>query len=92
MSLFEKYKKISKLKNKSTLSFNTVKLNRNSKHLLGINGKNHVAILFNASKPKGPLLASLKFAIPTHDSFWVVLAVSIILYQMFYIRFLQFFS
>ena len=53
MSLFEKYKKISKLKNKSTLSFNTVKLNRNSKHLLGINGKNHVAILFNASKPKG---------------------------------------
>jgi len=53
MSLFRKYKNISKLKNKSERSYNTVKLSRNSKHLLGINGKNHVAILFNASKPKG---------------------------------------
>ena len=53
MSLFKKYKKISKLKNKSSKSYNTVRLSRNSKHLLGINGENHVAILFNATKPKG---------------------------------------
>ena len=53
MSLYKKYKKISKLKNRSDKSFNTVKLSQTSKHLIGINGKNHVAILFKASKPKG---------------------------------------
>jgi len=53
MNLFQKYQKISKIKNRSTVSFNTVKLNRNSEHFLGVNGLNQVAILFNASEPMG---------------------------------------
>jgi len=53
MNLFQKYQKISKIKNRSTVSFNTVKLNRNSEHFLGVNGLKQVAILFNASEPMG---------------------------------------
>jgi len=53
MNLFQKYQKISKIKDRSPVSFNTVKLNRNSEHFLGVNGLNQVAILFNASEPMG---------------------------------------
>jgi|TARA_B100001964_G_C14244920_1_gene606911 hypothetical protein len=53
MRLFEKYKKITKPKNKNPKNYNTIKLNRNSEHFLGIDGSNQVTILFNASKPKG---------------------------------------
>jgi hypothetical protein len=53
MNLYQKYQKITKIKDRSPLSFNTVKLNKDSEHFLGVNGLNQVAILFNALEPTG---------------------------------------
>jgi len=53
MNLFQKYQKISKIKDRNPVSFNTVKLNKKSEHFLGVNGLNQVAILLNASEPMG---------------------------------------
>jgi hypothetical protein len=53
MTLLKKYKNISKIKNKDIKTYNSVKINQHSKHFLGINSENKVALLFNATKPKG---------------------------------------
>lgn len=53
MNLYQKYQKITKIKDRSPLSFNTIKLNKDSEHFLGVNGLNQVAILFNALEPTG---------------------------------------
>lgn len=66
MSLLKKYKSISKIKNKDIKTYSTVKISRHSKHLLGINGENKVAILFSATKPKGKK-ENIKYLNLDHD-------------------------
>ena len=50
MSLLKKYKNISKIKDKDIKTYSTVKISRYSKHLLGVNGENKVAILFKCNQ------------------------------------------
>ena len=66
MSLLKKYKSISKIKNKDIKTYNTIKISKDSKHLLGINGENKVAILFSATKPKGKK-ENIKYLNLDHD-------------------------
>jgi hypothetical protein len=66
MSLLKKYKNISKIKDKDIKTYSTVKISRYSKHLLGVNGENKVAILFSATKPKGKK-ENIKYLNLDHD-------------------------
>ena len=53
MSLFEKYKKLKKPKDKNQYRFDTLNLKKSKNHFIGINGLEHVALLFSTTNPKG---------------------------------------
>ena len=53
MSLFNKIKKLKKPVNVGSNIFNSIRINKNSEHLIGIDNKGLVVVLINSIKPKG---------------------------------------
>jgi hypothetical protein len=53
MSLFNKIKKLKKPLNVGSNIFNSVRIKKNSEHLIGIDNRGLVVVLINSIKPKG---------------------------------------
>jgi len=53
MSLFNKIKKLKKPFNVASNIFNSIRIKKNSEHLIGIDNKGLVVVLINSIKPKG---------------------------------------
>lgn len=53
MSLFNKIKNLKKPLNVGSNIFNSIRINKNSEHLIGIDNKGLVVVLINSIKPKG---------------------------------------
>ena len=53
MSLFNKIKELKKPLNVGSNIFNSIRIKKNSEHLIGIDNKGLVVVLINSIKPKG---------------------------------------
>ena len=53
MTLYKLYKNLKKPLNNSQFTFSANRLNNSYDHFIGINGKNHLSLLFSTLKPAG---------------------------------------